>query len=243
MLVETNVVDGVAQLMLNRPERRNALGTALMAALDEAVRAAVADSAVGALLIHGAAPAFCAGSDLKELAGLDARQMAAHEAETARITRGIGAAAKPVVAAVDGYALGGGLALAAACDVVVTTQTARWHMPEVANGWIPPWGLAPLVDRLGRARAQQLLLAEPMDGKEALAFGLADHAVAAISCLDFAQRIASRIAGLPRAAVASTKRYFATSAEELDRLAGELFVADCASPEAVVTFAKFGARA
>jgi len=243
MLVQTTIIDSVAQLMLNRPERRNALGTELMAALDDAVAAAVADPAVGAVLIHGAAPAFCAGSDLKELAGLDARQMAAHEAETARITRDIAAAPKPVVAAVDGYALGGGLALAVACDVVVTTQMTRWHMPEVGNGWIPPWGLAPLVDRLGRVKAQQLLFAEPMDGQAVLAFGLVDYAVAAISCLAFAQQLAGRMARLPRAAVASTKRYFSSSTEALDALAGELFVADCASPEAVATFSKFRVRA
>ena len=110
----------VMRLTLDRPQRRNALGTVGIQALDAALAAADRDDAVRVIVLTGAPPAFCAGSDLKELGGLSIAAMCEHEAITAAVARRIALLAKPVVCAVEGYALGGGFILAVSCDVVVT---------------------------------------------------------------------------------------------------------------------------
>lgn len=247
MLVGLDITGAVATLTLNRPERRNALGTQMMQELARGLAAAQADESVGAIVLTGAAPAFCAGSDLKELAGLSTAKMRAHEAITAAIVGELASSSKPVVAAVEGYALGGGMALAAACDVVVTSSAARWHMPEVSNGWLPPWGLAGLVNRLGTVRARLLTWgAEPIDGIEAHRLGLADYFAEPGAARERAMSVAAVLARLPREASGSTKRFFATltaaQAATLDGLASTVFAANCGSAEARATFAKFGAR-
>ena len=245
--VASETLGRVSRVTLNRPARRNALSTASMRALEAALLAADADPAIGAVLLRAAPPAFCAGSDLKELAGLDAAGMAAHEGITAGVARRIALMAKPVVAAVEGYALGGGFILAVSCDVVVTARDARWHLPEVTNGWLPPWGLGALIARVGAVRARLLTWgAEPILGEEAQRLGVADLLAepggAEARALDLAQRLAA----LPNEAVASTKRFYeafaAADAERLDAVAGRAFAADCSSPAARATFARFGAK-
>ncbi|MBS7698869.1 enoyl-CoA hydratase/isomerase family protein [Chelatococcus sp. YT9] len=236
--------NGIAVLTLNRPERRNALGTETMRALAQALDVAESDQAVGAIVLTGAAPAFCAGSDLKELGRLSVDGMRRHEAETAAIARRIGVLSKPVIAAVEGFALGGGFILAASCDVVVTAENARWHLPEVPNGWLPPWGLGALVARIGPTKARLLTWgAEPIDGTEALRLGVADFSAPAGEALARATALAEKFAALPREAVASTKRFFEPFAtldgERLDHLAGHMFAADCAGPPAKATLQRF----
>jgi enoyl-CoA hydratase/carnithine racemase len=152
-MIDVNLKDGLAILCLNRPERRNALGTESMRLLNEALNAADRDADIRAIILTGAPPAFCAGSDLKELGGLSIRDMCEHEAATASVARRIGLLSKPVISAVEGYALGGGFILAVSCDIVVTANNTRWNLPEVANGWTPPWGLGALLARTGPTRA------------------------------------------------------------------------------------------
>jgi enoyl-CoA hydratase/carnithine racemase len=246
-IVASETLGRVRLVTLNRPSRRNALGTSSMRALEAALQAAEADPTIGAVLLRAAPPAFCAGSDLKELAGLDAAGMAAHEAITAAVTRRIPLMAKPVIAAVEGYALGGGFILAASCDVVVTARDARWHLPEVTNGWLPPWGLGALIARVGAVRARLLTWgAEPILGEEAQRLGVADLVAEPGGAEARALQLAQALAGLPPEAVASTKRFYeafaAMDAERLDAVAGRAFAADCASPAARATFARFGAR-
>ncbi|MGY2922339.1 enoyl-CoA hydratase/isomerase family protein [Bradyrhizobium sp. USDA 3262] len=139
----------IAIVTINRAERRNALGSQLMRDLNAALADSERNDAISAVVLTGAPPAFCAGSDLKELAGLSIADMCKHEAETATFARAIGYRAKPVIAAVEGYALGGGMILAASCDIVVAASNARWHLPEAPNGWLPPWGLTALLTRVG----------------------------------------------------------------------------------------------
>jgi enoyl-CoA hydratase/carnithine racemase len=245
MLVNLDIAGVVATLTLNRPERRNALGTQMMQELALRLGAALADGRVGAIVLTGTAPAFCAGSDLKELAGLSIAEMCAHEAVTAAVVGQLAEASKPVIAAVEGYALGGGMALAAACDIVVTSTSARWHMPEVGNGWLPPWGLAGLVNRLGVVRARLLTWGpEPTDGIEAHRLGLADYLAEPNAVLARAASIAAGLARLPRDASASTKQFFVAlttaQAATLDGMAAAAFAANCRSAEAAATFARFG---
>jgi enoyl-CoA hydratase/carnithine racemase len=237
----------VATVTLNRPRVRNALGSAGTAALHEALAALAADPDCRAVVLAGAPPAFCSGSDLKELGGLSVPEMCRHEAEMARLVRGIGMLPLPVVAAVEGYALGGGMILALGCDVVVTARSARWHLPEVPNGWLPPWGLQALMARVGPVRARLLTWGvAPVDGAEALRLGLADLLAEDGQALAEAQAFAARLAALPPGAVRSTKRYFEpfiqADAERQDAEAARVFAADAQSAASQATLARFAVK-
>lgn len=236
--------DGYAIVTNNKPERRNALGRESMAGLLAALRELDQDTECRAVVLTGAAPAFCAGSDLKELGGLSIPDMCAHEAERARIARQIGLLSVPVIAAVEGYALGGGFILATSCDIVVSAKSTKWNMPEVRNGWIPPWGLQTLLARTSAANARLITWGiTEIDGAEALRLGIADAVAPDGEALALACVLAERLAGLPANAVGSTKRYFEThnaaDAERQDAEANRLFALDCDSDAARSVFAKF----
>ncbi|ACL63040.1 enoyl-CoA hydratase/isomerase family protein [Methylobacterium nodulans] len=246
-MVRSETRGSVAIVTLDRAARRNALGTESMRALSAALRAADADESVRAIVLTGAPPAFCAGSDLKELGGLSIPAMCDHEAETATVARSIGFLTKPVVAAVEGYALGGGFILAVSCDVVVSAENARWHLAEVTNGWLPVWGLQALLARVGPVRARLLTWGvESIDGREALRLGVADYTAEAGGALDRALAVAQGLAKLPPEAVTSTKRFFEpfvmADAERLDNVASRMFARDCESASAQATLARFTVR-
>jgi enoyl-CoA hydratase/carnithine racemase len=234
-------------LTINRPERRNALGTKLMSDIADALHTAEHAPEVGAVILTGAPPAFCAGSDLKELAPLSVQGMCEHEAETAKIARRIALLSKPVVAAVEGYALGGGFILAVSCDVVVTASDVRWQMPEVRNGWLPPWGLQALLARVGPVRARQITWgAEAIDGTEAYRLGIADLLTDPGGALPRAKMLAGVLAALPRESVASTKRFFEPfvheDGERLDAVASRNFAADCGGAAARAALSRFAVK-
>ena len=242
--IEITRNESVAIVTMAKPKRRNALGTESMAGLHLALQSLAGDAAVNAIVLTGSPPALCAGSDLKELGGLSAAAMVEHEAETARVARSIAYLPVPVVAAVEGYALGGGFALATSCDIVVTARGAKWAMPEVANGWIPPWGLRSLLARVGPVKARAIVWgAMDMDGAEAHRLGVADVVVDDGLALAFAKDLAKRLSELPSGAVSSTKRFFeqeaAKSAEYEDAEAARLFAMDCEGDSAKATLAKF----
>lgn len=238
----------VATLTINRPKRRNAIGAKLVADLSHALLELDADAGTRAIVLTGVAPGFCAGSDLKELAETDLAGMQRHEAETAAFTRSIAFLDTPVLAAVDGFALGGGFVLAISCDIVVTSPNARWHLPEVSIGWIPPWGLQTLVSRVGPVTARRITWgAETFDGREAHRLGIADAvAPEGGDVLSVAQEHAARIAALPPPAVAATKQFFAPLAggvgEGADAWANRLFAANCGHEVAKATLGRFGVR-
>jgi enoyl-CoA hydratase/carnithine racemase len=239
--------DEVAILTIDRSNRRNALGTELMRAFGEAFAELDHDDGVAAVVLSATAPGFCAGSDLKELATMNIAQMCHHEAETARIVRAIGFMEKPVVAAVSGFALGGGVGLAVGCDLIVTHPECRWHMPEVPNGWLPPWALASLAVRVGPVAARRLVWAsEPINGTEAYDLGLADYVVPQPEVENEAIAVAARLAALPRVAVASTKHFFAPlingGTEASDMLANRIFAENCNDEESKATLRKFGMK-
>lgn len=243
-MVKSEMAGAVAIVTLDRAARRNALGTESMRALSAALRAADTNEAVRAIVLAGAAPAFCSGSDLKELGGLSIPQMCDHEAETAAVARSIGFLSKPVVAAVEGYALGGGFILAVSCDVVVSAENARWHLAEVTNGWLPVWGLQALTARVGPVRARLLTWgAEAIDGREALRLGVADAVAPAGDVLARATALAEGLAKLPPEAVASAKRFFEpfvmADAERLDAVSSRMFARDCESSAAQATLSRF----
>jgi enoyl-CoA hydratase/carnithine racemase len=237
----------VAILTIDRPNRRNALGTELMRAFDHAFVELEGDDGVAAIVISATAPGFCAGSDLKELATMSIAQMCRHEAETARVVRAIGFMEKPVIAAVSGFALGGGVGLAVGCDLIVTHPECRWHMPEVPNGWLPPWALASLSVRIGPVAARRLVWAsEPITGTEAHGLKLADYLAPQADVEREAIAVAERLAALPRVAVASTKRFFTPlingTAEASDMLANRIFAENCQDDASKATLRKFGMK-
>lgn len=242
--ITTELRDGFAIVTLNKPNRRNALGTESMAGLQRVLREFAKTNDCRAVVLTGAPPAFCAGSDLKELGGLSIEEMCAHEAETAQVAREIAYLPVPVIAAVEGYALGGGFILATSCDIVVSGQGAKWNMPEVRNGWIPPWGLQTLVARVGPVRGRLITWGvTEIDGTEAARLGIADEVVEDGQALNRACDLATRLAALPRHAVSSTKRFFEAAAtadaERQDAEASRLFGLDCESEAAKAVLAKF----
>ncbi len=237
----------VALLSINRPARRNALGDDLVARMRQVFHELDADGDIGAVVLTGQAPGFCAGSDLKELGAMSLDEMCAHEARTASFCRELGMLRKPVIAAVEGFALGGGFVLAASCDVVVTARSTRWNLPEVEIGWIPPWGIEVLVSRVGRTRARQLVWGgTPFQGDEAMRLGLADHLAEDGAAQERAMDIAATYARLPQEAIAATKLYFAShgapNGESGDLLASHFFKDNCRHATAQATLRKFGVK-
>lgn len=234
----------VRQLTLNRPQRRNALDSTSIKELEQALQQAERDPGVRAIVVSGAPPAFCSGSDLKELGTMSIEEMCDSESDTARVARSIAGLSKPVIAAVEGFALGGGFVLAVSCDVVVSASNTRWHLPEVPNGWLPPWGLQSLIARVGSVRARLLTwAADPIDGTEAHRLGVADYVCQPGFADQEAIALARRLAELPPDATASTKRFFepfvALDGERLDRLASQHFASNCEGGTAQAIFSKF----
>lgn len=237
--------ESVRELVLDRSEVRNALDLATTERLLAAIDDAASDPAVRALLLRGEGAGFCAGSDVKEMARAsmeDRVQVAARKAELMRALAGID---KPVVCAVHGFALGGGFMLAIGCDAVVTAADAVWRLPEVELGFFPPWGIEALVRRVGIGRARWLVWGtERLSGREACDLGLAEKVAAPDRVLDEARDTAHRLAALPAASAATTKRFFREQVPVpgLDALARDAYRADLASGSAAASFARFTER-
>ncbi|MFN3169556.1 MAG: enoyl-CoA hydratase/isomerase family protein [Hyphomicrobiales bacterium] len=236
--------EGYAVLTMNKPQRRNALGTQSMRELDAAFQVLAGDKECRAIVLTAAPPAFCAGSDLKELGGLSISDMCTHESYTARVARSTAYLPVPVIAAVEGYALGGGFLLATSCDVVVSGASTKWAMPEVKNGWIPPWGLQTLIARCGPVKARLITwCSEEIDSAEALRLGVADKLADDGKALDEACAVAERLSQLPAESVRSTKRFFEAAitgaSEQKDAEASRLFASDCEGQVAKQVLAKF----
>jgi enoyl-CoA hydratase/carnithine racemase len=232
---------------INRPQRRNAMDRDLIVALAQAFRRFDVDPEIAAIVLTGKAPGFCAGSDLKFIGRLPLEEMCRFEAETGDMARLVGFVRKPVVAAVEGFALGGGFILAVSCDLVVSSESARWHLPEVPIGWLTPWGLGALVSRVGAVAARKLCFAsEAFDGREALRLGVVDHLAEDGRSLETAMALAQRLADLPATSVSATKRFFmpgiSNASEVFDIEANEVFAGNCRHPAARETLERFGNR-
>jgi 2-(1,2-epoxy-1,2-dihydrophenyl)acetyl-CoA isomerase len=168
----------VRWLRLNRPERRNALSVGLVTALADAVASAGADARVRAIVLTGSPPVFCAGGDLADLGAIAERGAIAVTdviyGQFHRLVAGIGAVPVPVIAAVNGPALGAGLDLALACDLRYCTASARFASSWISVGLVPGMGGAHQLTRaVGSTRAAEMvLLGQPVSSAEALAWGL-----------------------------------------------------------------------
>jgi len=205
--------DRVALLRLNRPEARNALSQALRTELREHVLTLGRDAETRAIALTGNVRAFAAGADIKAMADLEpADLMALGDEENWAALRHC---AKPIIAAVDGYALGGGCELAMHCDIIVAGEKAVFGQPEVRLGIMPgAGGTQRLVRAIGRYRAMLLLLtAETMTAAEAHQAGLVSRVVPGDGAVSEAIAIATRIAAMPPLAVAEIKRVLLAGAD------------------------------
>lgn len=225
-VVLIDVADGVAVVTLNRPEARNALDTDLIRALPEAMREADERDDVSAIVLTGADPAFCAGLDLKQLgnSGDNLRSSGVGGSASDEPARPFARTAKPVIGAVNGAAVTGGLELALQCDFLVASERARFADTHARVGILPGWGLTVLLPQaVGLRRAKEMsLTGNFMGADEALAFGLVNRVVPHERLLDEACRvgrdIASADASTAQALLASYERTASVTVEEGLRL-------------------------
>ena len=185
--------EGVATLILNRPEARNALNRALRDAIRAAFAALAADASVGAVILTGAEGAFCAGLDLKELSAPGADRGGDRPQETAHdIVRAIEGFDRPVIGAINGVAVTGGFELALACDVLIGSPEARFADTHARVGILPGWGLSVKLPRLiGVVRAKAVsLTGNYVSADEAERWGLLARVVPAAELLPTCRALA-----------------------------------------------------
>jgi enoyl-CoA hydratase/carnithine racemase len=202
-------------LTMNRPEKRNALNTELTSALLEALRAADADEAVGAVVLTGAGQGFCAGADLAEFKDLQDPAAADERAElTMQLHLIFSRMRTPVVTAINGAAMGGGAGLAIAGDLALMAEGAKLGYPETRHGIVAAIVMANLVRQVGRKAAFELVaLGEPIDAARALELGMVNFVFSEKDLLRESLKIAEKLATVSRPAMAETKRLFYEVAE------------------------------
>ena len=217
--------DGIAVVTFNRPKVLNALDAATIGELADAVGRVERDPAVRAVILTGAGDkAFVAGADIGAMSGmgpLEARRFA--EAGHGVLAR-LEALAVPTIAAVNGYALGGGCEVAMGCDLVYASEKARFGQPEVNLGIIPGFGgTQRLTRRVGIMRALELIMTgDAVDAAKAKEIGLALEVLPAAELLPFAKAQAKKIAGKGPVAIAAAKRVVREGADADLRTASEL---------------------
>lgn len=178
--IKIDVENYIATITINRPEALNAMNKVLVAELKEAMEKCVENDDVGVIVITGSGEkAFVAGADIKAMQKMSGRQALEFSREGQEMTMVIENSPKPVIAAINGFALGGGCEIALACDMRVAAENAKFSQPEVALGIIPGWGGTQRLPRLiGKGRAIEMITGGGMiDAEEALRIGLVNHVV------------------------------------------------------------------
>ncbi|GAC1326900.1 MAG: enoyl-CoA hydratase-related protein [Chloroflexota bacterium] len=192
--VLATTIEAVGIVTLNRPRQLNALAKPLMAAVADALERFDANPAIRALVLTGGPTVFAAGADIKEMSDATSAEMLARD--TIGLWDRVGHLRKPLIAAVAGYALGGGCELAMLCDIIVAAENARFGQPEINIGLIPgAGGTQRLTRALGKAAAMDMILTGRMMGaEEALQRGLVSRVVPPELVIDEAVRIGKDIA-------------------------------------------------
>jgi enoyl-CoA hydratase len=230
MSFETIVIETrgrVGLIRLNRPQALNALNSMLIGELGQAVEAFEADTAIGCVVITGSDKAFAAGADIKEMVDKDFTEV--FLGDFAATWDRVAHARKPVIAAVAGFALGGGCELAMQCDLIIAAENAKFGQPEIKLGIIPGiGGTKRLVRAVGKAKAMDLILTgRMMDAQEAERAGLVARIVPAANLIDEALKVADTIAAMSLPSVLAAKeavnRAFETSLAEGVRFERRIF--------------------
>jgi enoyl-CoA hydratase len=236
----------VAKITLNRPKALNALNSELIIELNAALDDLEADDAIGAIVLTGSEKAFAAGADIKEMqtkSFIDA-QSGDFIGPWSRITK----CRKPVIAAVAGYALGGGCELAMMCDFIIAADNAKFGQPEITLGIIPgAGGTQRLTRAVGKAKAMEMILSGRMiDAEEAERASLVSRVVPAAELMDEVMKVAERIAHLSQPIVAMAKtsvnRAFETTLEEGVRFEKAVFYSAFATEDQKEGMAAFIAK-
>jgi enoyl-CoA hydratase len=210
------VENGIASITINRPDKLNALNRQTLTEIDQAVRAAQADKAVSGIIITGAGEkAFAAGADISEFASFSIDKGTDLSARGHAIFNNIENSPKPVIAAVNGFALGGGCELAMACHMRLASANARFGQPEVNLGLIPGYaGTQRLVQLVGKGKALELLLtADAIKADEAHRLGLVNHVVENVAellpkAIELLQKIATKGPNAVAHCIALVNDYF-----------------------------------
>src|SRR6266567_6362589 len=198
--------DAVGIITLNRPQALNALSAALIRDLGAALDELEADAAIGAVVITGSDKAFAAGADIKEMASRSYMDVYLNDFITNGWER-VSTCRKPIVAAVAGYALGGGCEIAMMCDTIIAADTDKFGQPEITIGTIPgSGGTQRLTRAVGKAKAMEMCLTgRMMDAAEAERANLVARVVPAASLMDEAMKLAETIASMSLPSVLSAK--------------------------------------
>ena len=197
--------EGIAVVKLNRPEVRNALNAAVRQQLADHFTTLGADGTTRCIVITGGEKVFAAGADLRDMVDLTPVEMIARHSE--RLWQPIASCPKPVIAAVNGYAFGGGCELAMLADIIIAGEGASFGQPEVRVGIMPgAGGTQRLTRAIGKYRAMRMLLTgEPVSAREALAMALVSEVVADADVFATAMKVATTIASLPPLAIMQIK--------------------------------------
>ena len=226
ILVETH--GSVGLITLNRPKAMNALCADLAREIAEAVDAYESDDNIGALVVTGSEKAFCAGADIKEMSDKDYMDVYKEDFITVNWER-LSHCRKPVIAAVAGYALGGGCEFAMMCDFILAADTAKFGQPEILIGTIPGAGGTQRLTRfVGKAKAMEMVITgRMMDAEEAERAGLVSRIIPAADLVEEAIKTAEKIANLSRPVVMlakeSVNRAYETTLAEGVRFERRLF--------------------
>ncbi len=207
--------DGVCEIQLNRPEKRNAITVAMYGAMVDALNEARADDSIRAVLLSGAGASFTSGNDLKDFLTQD---LGNEDNNILRFLRLISSYRKVLVAAVHGQTVGIGVTLLLHCDLVVAARSAQMTMPFVKLGLVPEAGSSLLLPRaVGHARAAELLLlGRPFSAEEARDMGLVNRVVEDAALLDEARQWARAVAQQPPSALIAAKRLLRSEVGTVD---------------------------
>lgn len=212
-MILTETHGHVGLITLNRPQAMNALNNQLMTEMMDALEAFDKDEKIGAMVITGNEKAFAAGADIKEMSDKPAREM--READHVAVFDRIRSVEKPVIAAVSGWALGGGCEIALSCDMIVASESARFGQPEINIGVIPgAGGTQRLTHAVGKALAMEIILNDrKLTAQEAYQFGLVNRVVPVSDYLNEALKLADEIASRAPLAVRAAKKLINASYE------------------------------
>lgn len=200
--------DGIGWITFNRPDKLNALNRNVFEALGAALAALDRNDSTAVGILHGAGRAFAAGADIQDYVGISAEDYRAFMDVARRPVDMIEGHRKPVIAAVQGFALGGGFEVALACDLVIAAENARFGLPEPKLGLVPGGGGTQRLPRLvGRTRALELLLTgRILNAREAQEWGIVNRVVPTDELLDAATEMAHSIAAMAPEALALIKK-------------------------------------
>ena len=203
----------IAVIQLNRPDVLNALNRELMIELTTSLEELDSDASINCIVITGNEKAFAAGADIKEMTEADTVEMLSRDDFS--IWDKIRKIKKPLIAAVSGFALGGGCELAMMCDLIIASETAKFGQPEINIGVMPgAGGTQRLARAIGKCKTMEMVLTgEMIDAVEAMRFGLVNTVVSADSYLEEAKKLARKIASKPPVAVRLAKESVLNSFE------------------------------